>query len=108
MSDGRICVTDIDDNESLCIRGVDFGKGAKEFTISAACVMEGSVIDVRLDSPEGVLAGTLKVTSSGAMDKYKQMSCVIKNVAGKHDVYFCFRSNAQKNHLFFWDYWEFK
>ena len=36
---GGLYITDIDDNEYLCVRGVDFGKkGAKKFSVSAACV----------------------------------------------------------------------
>lgn len=108
MPDGRICVKNIDTNESLRVNGVDFGKGAKKFSISAACVLEGGYIDIRLDSPEGKLVGTLNVLQSGAMDRYKISSCTIKDAVGKHDVYFCFRSNAQKNNLFFWDSWMFE
>lgn len=108
MPDGRICVKNIDTNESLLVNGVDFGKGAKKFSISAACVLEGGYIDIRLDSPEGKLIGTLNVLQSGAMDRYKISSCTIKDAIGKHNVYFCFRSSGQKNNLFFWDSWMFE
>ena len=108
MPDGRICLTGIDDNESLCIRGVDFGKGAKEFSVLAACNVNGGYIDIRLDSTSGPLIGTLEVTRSGAMDRFKLMSCAVNGAKGVHDLYFCFRSTSQKNNLFFLDYWEFK
>ena len=40
---GGLYITDIDDNEYLCVRGVDFGKkGAKKFSVSAACVAKGA------------------------------------------------------------------
>ncbi len=108
MPDGRICLTGIDDNESLCVRGVDFGKGAKEFSVLAACNVNGGYIDIRLDSTRGPLIGTLEVTRSGAMDRFKLMSCAVNGAKGVHDLYFCFRSTSQKNNLFFLDYWEFK
>lgn len=108
MPDGRICVTHIDDNESLCVRGVDFGKGAKEFSVLAACNLEGGYIEIRLDSTTGPLIGTAEVTRSGAMDRYKLISCPIKGAKGVHDLYFCFKSTAHRNNLFFLDYWEFK
>jgi hypothetical protein len=108
MPDGRMCVTNIDDNESLCVKGVDFGKGAKSFSITAACGMDGGYIEIRLDSATGAVIGTVNVTHSGGMDRYKPMSCNIKNAQGVHDLYFCFKSAAQKNNLFFLDYWEFK
>ncbi len=107
MFDGKIALTSIDNNESLCVRGVDFGKGAKKFTASIACVVEGSFIDIRLDEVDGPIVGTLKVESSGAMDVYKEMSCSIRKAKGIHDLYFCFRSNAQKDNLFHMDYWMF-
>ena len=108
MRDGKISLINIDDNESLCLRGVDFREGAKEFSASIACVVEGSYIDIRIDGVDGPLIGTLKIESSGAMDRYKLMSCPIKGVKGVHDLYFCFKSYAQKNNLFHFDYWEFK
>ena len=108
MPDGKMCLTHIDNNKSLCVKGVDFGKGAKEFSVSAACVVDGGYIEIRLDSTTGPLIGTVDITSSGAMDRYKLMSCKIKNAQGKHDLHFCFKSTAQKDNLFFLDYWEFK
>lgn len=108
MPDGKIVLTDIDNNESLSLRGVDFGKGAKKFTVSAACLVEGGYIEIRLDSTRGPVIGTLEITPSGGMDVYKPMSCDIKRAKGVHDLYFCFKSTAQKDNLFFLDYWEFQ
>ncbi len=108
MPDRRICLTSIDNNESLCLRGVDFKKGAREFSVLAACNVDGGYIELRLGSTTGKLIGTLPVTRSGAMDRYKLMSCPIKGAEGIHDLYFCFKSNSQKDNLFFLDYWEFK
>ena len=108
MPDGRICLTNIDNNESLCLRGVDFKKGAREFSVLAACNVDGGYIELRLDSTIGKLIGTLPVTRSGAMDRYKLLSCPIKGAEGVHDLYLCFKSNSQKDNLFFLDYWEFK
>lgn len=82
MPDGRICLTGIDHNESLCVRGVDFGKGAKEFSVLAACNVDGGHIDIRLDSTSGPLIGTLEVTRSGAMDRFKLMSCAVNGAKG--------------------------
>lgn len=108
MPDGRICLTGIDNNESLKLRGVDFGKGAKEFWVNIACNAEGGSIEIRIDSSKGPLIGTLEIEKSGAMDRFKEMSCTIKEVEGVHDLYFCFKSSTQQNNLFLFDYWEFK
>lgn len=108
MPDGKIVLTDIDNNESLSLRGVDFGKGAKQFTVSAACMVEGGYIEIRLDSTRGPVIGTVEITPSGGMDVYKPMSCDIKGAKGVHDLFFCFKSTAQQDNLFFLDYWQFK
>lgn len=108
MPDGKIVLTNIDNNESLSLRGVDFGKGANKFSVSAACLVEGGSIEIRLNSTRGPVIGTVEITPSGGMDSYKLMSCDIKGAKGVHDLYFCFKSTAQNENLFFLDYWEFK
>ena len=108
MPDGKIVLTNIDNNESLCVRGVDFGKGAKAFSIAAAAMAKDGYIEIRLGSTRGELIGTVDIKSTGAMDKYENMTCEIKGAKGVHDLYFCFKSTAQKDNLFFLDHWEFK
>ncbi|GAE84062.1 arabinosidase [Bacteroides reticulotermitis JCM 10512] len=108
FANGGLFVTDIDNNESLCVRGVDFGvKGAKKFSVSAACVEKEGTIEVRLDSVDGPLIGSVAIKPTGGMDIYKLMSCSIKNAKGIHDLYFCFKGE-KGNNLFDLDYWEFK
>ena len=105
---GGLYITDIDDNEYLCVRGVDFGKkGAKKFSVSAACVEKGGMIEIRLDSTEGQVIGSVSISPTGGLDIYKQMSCRIKNAKGVHDLYFCFKGE-KGNKLFNLDYWEFE
>lgn len=108
VPDGRISVTHIDNNESLCVRGVDFGKGAKGFSVMVASYVDGGYIEIRLDSTTGPLVGKVDVARTEAMDRYKLMSCPVKDAKGVHDLYFCFKSTAQNNNLYFLDYWEFK
>ena len=105
---GGLYITDIDNNEYLCVRGVDFGKkGAKKFSVSAACVEKGGMIEIRLDSTEGPVIGSVSISPTGGLDIYKQMSCRIKNAKGVHDLYFCFKGE-KGNKLFNLDYWEFE
>lgn len=107
MPDGKIVLNGIDNNESLLIRGVDFGKGAKKFSISAASIVEGGYIEIRIGSSRGQLVGTVEITNTGGMDRYATMSCDVKGAKGIHDLYFCFKSSAQQDNLFFLDHWEF-
>ena len=105
---GGLYVTDIDNDEYLSVRGVDFGtKGAKKFSVSAACVEKGGKIEIRLDKVDGPIVGVVSVSPTGGMDIYKLMSCRIKEAKGVHDLYFCFKGEKGKK-LFNLDYWEFK
>ena len=57
------------------IKGVDFGdKGATNFLASVAAVADGTTITLRLDSEVGIAIGTLKVKSTGALDKWETQS----------------------------------
>jgi hypothetical protein len=101
-------VTKIDDGDTLCIRGVDFGeKGAKRFTAATASLNKGGTIEIRLDKTNGQLVGTLKVNSTGSADNYQAMTCRVKGAKGIHDLWFVFRGPAQKN-LFNFDWWKFE
>jgi len=108
MTDGSIYITNVNDNEHLRLRGVDFGKkGAKKFLASVASDKGDCTIEVHLDAPDGPLAGTLKVKATGGMDQYDLQECKIKGAKGVHDLVFVFKGAAKTN-LLNWDYWEFK
>src|SRR5690606_453108 len=89
MPDNKIVLNGIDDNESLLVRRVDFGKGARKFSISAASIVEGGYIEIRLGSTRGRLVGTVDINNTGGMDRYNVMTCDITGAEGIHDVYFC-------------------
>ena len=107
FSTGRVnmYVTDINDGEYIRLRGVDFGeKGARQFAISAAS--EGScVLTLRLDSPEGQEIDQVVISSTGSLEKYRQLSAKVKNAVGKHDLYLCFSQAKGDVRL---DWWKFK
>ena len=105
-SDGAIYVTAIDDADTLVVRGVDFGKGAKRFEASVASASGDCVIEVRLDSSGGRLVGMLDVKPTGGSDVYKTLSCPIEGAEGVHDLVFRFKGNGRKD-LMNWDYWKF-
>lgn len=106
--DGGIYVTRIDDNDSLRVHGVDFGKkGAGQFVASVASKDGDCVIEVYLDNADGPLVGSLNVTATGGMDRYARQTCSIKGAKGVHDLVFRFKGSARKD-LLNWDYWEFE
>lgn len=102
----NMVVTDIDNGEYICVKGVDFGKkGAKKFIASVSAPTDGAKIKVRIDSADGPVIGTLPVKATGGGD-YTQQSCRLDKVKGVHDLYLTFEGDG--NGLLDFDYWEFK
>ena len=98
-------VTDIDDGKYILVKGVDFGKGAKSFTASCSSKLWGGKIEVRLDAPDGRLAGAVEIPYTGF--KYKEFSSSLTDCCGVHDLYLVFRGTAhQKQNLFNFDWWK--
>ncbi|MDD4636343.1 MAG: glycoside hydrolase family 43 protein [Bacteroidales bacterium] len=104
-SAGTIYVTDIDNGDYIKVRSVDFGKGATKFTASVATASEGGQIEIRLDSKEGALLGTLHVKNTGGTLNWKTVSCKLTKTKGVHDVFFVFKGTA--NDMFNFNWWKF-
>jgi arabinoxylan arabinofuranohydrolase len=86
-----VYVTVSDNGAYIKVKGVDFGEnGATKFLASLAATAEGATITLRIDSETGPAIGTLKVTPTGALDKWETQSCTIKGVRGVHDLYLKF------------------
>ena len=97
-------IYDINNGEYIKLRGVDFGKGAKQFNIAAAST-GGVTVNLRLDSNKGPVVGTVTIGKTGNVEKYRVFSGKVKNVAGVHDLYICFDKASGDVRL---DYWQFK
>ena len=95
-----IVVNGIDAGEYLLVKGVDFGaRGARTLT---ACVQaaQAAGIEVRLDAPDGPLAGTLKLRPGKGWTK---QNARLNGAKGVHDLYFVFTGGG-----FEWDWWTVK
>lgn len=103
--DKTICITNIDSNETLCVRGVDFGKDAKLFK-AKVFANQMSRIEIHLDNAAGPLVGTLKIKPNG--NAYQWQSCKIKGAKGVHDLVFRFVGNEESTNLFNWESWKFE
>ena len=100
-------VTDIDDGEYILVKGVDFRKGAHEFTASCSAQLYGGRIEVRLDSVNGALTGTVNVPNTKF--QYQRFSCSLSGAKGVHDLYLVFRGgDRQKRNLFNFDWWQMR
>ena len=97
-------VFDLNDGEYIRLRGVDFGAGAKRFSITAAAT-EGCTVALRADSPEGPVLGTVKITRTGSVDKYRAFSTKVQGASGVHDLYITFGDVRGDVRL---DWWQFQ
>lgn len=102
-----VYVTNVDDGETLRLRGVDFGRrGAKKFTASVASAKGDCSIEIHLDNADGPLVGTLQVQATGSQDNYQEMTCEVTDAKKTHDLVFVFRGNGKD--LMNWDWWRFE
>ena len=97
-------IYDINDGEYIKLRGVDFGKGARQFNITAAST-GGVTVNLRLDSNKGPVVGTVTIGKTGSVEKYRVFSGKVKNATGVHDLYICFDKASGDVRL---DWWQFK
>ncbi|KFE99065.1 glycoside hydrolase family 43 protein [Chryseobacterium luteum] len=91
------------------VKNVDFGKdGAQSFSARVGTTHNSGVtMDVRLDSLEGPIVGTIKVPMTGGDDRYETVKINVSNkITGIHNLYFLFNGKAEKDIMFF-DYWTF-
>ena len=97
-------IFDIDDGELIRLRGVDFGKGAKNFNIIASAKGK-TTVTLRLDSQNGPVMGKVNITPTGSLEDYRVFSAKVKKIAGVHDLYLCFDNTTGDVRL---DWWQFK
>ena len=106
-SKGGMNVCNIDDGDYIKVRSVDFGtEGAVSFIASVSSVTDGGMIELRLDSPDGLLIGEMNVPNTGGFDNWKLCSTSVTQAQGVHDLFFVFKGKAQ-NDLFKFDFWQF-
>jgi len=97
-------IYDINDGELIKLRGVDFGNGAKKFSITAASTGTCKVT-LRIDGQNGPVIGEAVIGKTGNVEKYKAFSTKVSNASGVHDLYLCFSDNTGDTRL---DWWQFK
>lgn len=98
-------ITDLQDGDWTSVAQAAFGdRGAAEFTVKAAS-KSGGQIEIRMDSPEGALVGTVNVEATGSEDTFKEFSCKLDRITDTHNVFLVFKGNAEN--LMNVDYYRF-
>lgn len=90
------------------VRDVDFrNTGATQFTARLGTTHNAPVrLEIRLDSIDGELAGTIKVPRTGGSDRWAVQTIEIPKITGIHDLYFVVNGQPNVN-LAYFDYWMF-
>ena len=106
FSTGRrnMYVYDLNDGEYIRLRGVDFAKGARKFSMAAAAT-GAATITLRIDSADGPVIGTVVIGSTGSTERYRTFTEKVKQTAGVHDLYLCFSQTRGDVRL---DWWSFR
>lgn len=105
-SEGGMYLTSLHNGDFIKLSGVDFGIGAASFEARVASSTSGGDIELRLDSANGRLAGTLAVAGTGGEQTWTVKSCPISAAAGVHDLLLVFTGNGS-GALFNVDRWKF-
>ncbi len=100
----RVAVNDIHNGDYIMLKGVNFGKGAKNISINAA-PLNGGTVEIRIDNINGRSLGTCKI--AGEENKWSNYIAGMTNISGVHDLYLVFKGDADKQ-LFKLDYWQMK
>ncbi len=86
-------LTSLDDGDWTSVAGAAFGEeGTDKFTARVKSEKGGS-IEVRLDSPQGSLIGTLEVPAG--TNEYTDLSTEITKITGERNVFFVFHGEGE-------------
>ncbi|MFW6308455.1 MAG: GH116 family glycosyl-hydrolase [bacterium] len=97
----------IEDGDYIGFENVNPGeKEYNEFIVRAASDTEGGQLELRLDSPEGELVGTVEINGTSGWDQWQEFSTEIDSISGSHDIYLVF--TGAEGFLFNIDWFEFK
>ncbi|MBN1758942.1 MAG: carbohydrate-binding protein [Chitinispirillaceae bacterium] len=79
----------IDHRDFAVYAAIDFGDGADGFD-ARVFADKDLAIEIRIDSADGMLAGTCKIDGTGGGDNWMTVSCSLSVISGQHDLYLIF------------------
>ena len=87
-------LSSINNGDWVAVGGVDFGDNGAETFEAKVAGLAGGTIELRLDSPDGELIGTLAV-ESGNGDEFTALSCSVENAVGEHTLFFVYSGEGE-------------
>ena len=94
-------IYDLNDGEYIRLRGVDFGKGARKFSIAAAATGK-AIVTLHLDSQDGPVIATAEIKGTGSLEKYRLFTSKVTDATGVHDLYISFSGVSGDVRLDWW------
>src|SRR5699024_7794185 len=88
--DSDYAVGKIGQDSWIAFRDADFGSGVSQFNARIASKEKGGKSEIRLDSPDGKLAGPVTIPRTGGLQNWKTVEATTNMISGKHDVYLVF------------------
>ncbi|MBR6893410.1 MAG: family 43 glycosylhydrolase [Bacteroidaceae bacterium] len=102
---GQIYVTNVNPDEYILVKGVDFGMQKLSKFIANCAATVGGTIELHIDAANGKKIGSVSVKPTGSETTFKDFAGSISNPKGVHDLYIVFKGVKDKN-LFNFDYWK--
>jgi arabinoxylan arabinofuranohydrolase len=102
----EVAIAGIHYGDWTAVSAVDFGDGAFTFSASVAGGSDDAVIELRLDSPDGDLIGSLAVPKAISTGGWIEAKTAVAGAEGVHDLYFVFKGKGDTE-LFTFDAWQF-
>ncbi|MEV4053498.1 glycoside hydrolase family 43 protein [Amycolatopsis sp. NPDC049688] len=104
-SEGGMNVGWIENGDSIKVRNVAFGAGAKSFTARVASAAAGGTIELRLGSATGTVVGRCTVAGTGGWQTWTSVSCPVTGATGTQDLVLRFTGGS--GYLFNVNWWQF-
>jgi len=99
-SRGKV-ITNISLGDWIKFENVNFGNGDDIFQARVSSTSNsGGTIEMRIDSIDGMLAGSLSVPDTGSADVYRIIESSVKGTTGNHDLYLKFTGGGSEASMF--------
>jgi alpha-N-arabinofuranosidase len=95
LPDGKEGVGRMKDGDWLAYDDVDFGEDAKSVMVHTASPVAGGLVEVRRDSAEGELLGTIDAGVTAEWHTFQQFRVRIKALSGKHRIVLVFKERPR-------------
>ncbi len=105
-SEGGQSIDSLANNSYIVFKNLNFSTKALQFNARLATSLNGSSIQIMLDSLNGALAGTLTISSTGDVNTYITESCQVNGITGVRDVYLIFKTGNSSACRLNWFYFQ--